>query len=96
MTLMKAHYGDFVNFEEMTGTIPDEDEDGNKINEDECRRAAYGYDTKIANLVDLGKWYKEREVPPSPKKGQSSQTNASDPEAAAKEPAAETAEDPDA
>ena len=96
MTLMKAHYGDFVNFEEMTGTIPDLDENGNKINEDECRRAAYGYDTKVANLVDLEKWYKEREVPPSPKKGQSSQTSASDPEAAAKEPAAETAEDPDA
>ena len=96
MTLMKAHYGDFVNFKEMTGTIPDEDEDGNKINEDECRRAAYGYDTKIANLFDLGKWYKEREVPPSPKRGQSSQTNASDPEAAAKEPATESAEDSDA
>ena len=96
MTLMKAHYGDFVNFKEMTGIIPDEDEEGNKISEDECRRAAYGYDTMIANLVNLGKWYKEREVPPSPKKGQSSQTNASDLEAAAKEPAAETAEDPHA
>ena len=68
MLFRSAHYSDFVNFEEMTGTIPDEDEDGNKISEDECRRAAYGYDTMIANLVDLGKWYKEREVPPSPKK----------------------------
>ena len=96
MTLMKAHYGDFVNFKEMTGTIPDEDGEGNKISEDECRRAAYGYDTMITNLVDLGKWYKERDVPPSPKKGQCLQTNANDPEAAAKEPAAETAENPDA
>ena len=94
MTLMKAHYGDFVNFKEMTGTIPDEDEEGNKISE--CHRATYGYDTMIANLVDLGKWYKERDVPPSPKKGQSSQPIASDPEAAAKETATDTAEDPDA
>ena len=92
MTLMKAHYGDFVNFKEMTGTIPDEDEEGNKISEDECRRAAYGYDTIIANLVDLGKWYKERDVPPSPKKGQSSQANASDPEATTKDSAAEDAD----
>ena len=96
MMLMKAHYGDFVNFKEMTGAFPDLDEEGNKINEDECRHAAYGYDTVIANLVERGKWYKECDVPPSPKKGQSSQTNASDLEAAAKEPAAETAEDLDA
>ena len=96
MTLMKAHYGDYVNFKDMTGTFPTKDEEGNKISEDECRHAAYGYDTMIANLVELGKWYKERDVPPSPKKGQSSQTNASDPEAAAKESATETAEDSDA
>ena len=91
----EAHYGDYVNFKDMTGTFPDEDEEGNKISEDDCRHAAYGYDTVIANLVDLGKWYKEREVPPSPKKGQSWQINASDPEAAAKEHTAETTENPD-
>ena len=96
MTLMKAHYGDFVDFKEMTGIIPDEDENGNKIDENECRRATYGYDTKVANLVEREKWYQERPVPPSPKKGQSSQANTSDPEAAAKEPAAETTEDPEA
>ena len=66
----------------MTSVFPDEDENGNKIDENECRRAAYGYDTKVANLVELEKWYQEREVPPSPKKGQSSQASASDPEAA--------------
>jgi hypothetical protein len=92
MTLMKAHYGDYVNFKEMTGTIPDEDEEGNKIDENECRHAAYGYDTLIANLVDLDKWYKEREVPPSPKKGQSSQAPASEPEAPAKDPSAADAD----
>ena len=92
MTLMKAHYGDYVNFKEMTDTIPDEDEEGNKIDEKECRHAAYGYDTLIANLVDLDKWYKEREVPPSPKKGQSSQAPASEPEAPAKDPSAADAD----
>ena len=82
MTLMKAHYGDFVDFKEMSGAIPDEDENCNKINEDECCRAAYGYDTMVANLVEQEKWYQEHPVPPSPKKGQASQASASDPEAA--------------
>ena len=94
MTLMKAHYGDFIDFKEMTGTIPDEEENDNKIDENECRRAAYGYDTKVANLVELEKWYQERQVPPSPKKGHDSQASTSDLEAA-KEPATKATEDVD-
>ena len=82
MTLMKAHYGDFVDFKEMTGVFPDEEENGNKIDKNECRRAAYDYDTKVANLVELEKWYQERQVPPSPKKGQDSQASTSDPRSA--------------
>ena len=46
----------------------------------------------IANLVELEKWYKDREVSPSPKKGQSSQAPASEPEAPAKDPSAADAD----
>ena len=95
MTLMMAHYGEFVNLKEMKGVMPNEDENGEKIDEEVCRQATYGYDAKVANLVALDNWYKERPILPSPKKGQGSQTSTSDPEAS-KEPEVEAAKDPEA
>ena len=51
MTLVMAHYGDFISLKDMVSGMPAEDAEGNPISEEECKVAALGYESAVANLV---------------------------------------------
>ena len=73
LMLAYAHYGDFISVKDMAAGLPKEDAEGNPISEEDCKAAVVGYDSAVANLVSLEKWYKEFPLPASPQEeGQSS------------------------
>lgn len=97
MMLAMAHYGDFISLKDMVASMPAKDTEGNPISEQGCKEATFGYDSIMANLVTLNKWYKEYPVPSSPQEeGQSSAPPAdADEDDAAKNPDAEASEKAD-
>ena len=73
MMLAFAHYGDFISIKDMAAGLPKEDAEGNPISEDDCKAAVVGYDSAVANLVSIDKWYKDYPLSASPlEEGQSS------------------------
>jgi len=62
LALTKAWYPD-ADIHQLTEFMPTEDEDGQAIDQMQLQAAVRGYATRVANMVDLGIFYKEHPDP---------------------------------